>query len=163
MRPLFRIALAASLAASNTALGATATRTLAVTMTIGSTCAFTSVTGINFGSRNSLVGSVTSSAGLYVQCGAAGVAYSIGLDAGRGAGATTASRKMSNAGGDVITYTIYSDAAGTNVWGDTGASLVSAVSASGSSTAYTLYARATASVTPPPGVYTDTVWATLTF
>lgn len=162
MRPLFTVALAASLAASNTVLGATATGALSVSMIVPSTCMFSFVTTVDFGARNSLASAIVTSAPLYIQCSKVGVAYSIALDAGLGAGATTASRKMTNAKGDAASYTLYKDPAQTEVWGDTGASVVSSTS-SGGTTIYYVYARTAASVTPPPGKYTDTIRATLTF
>jgi hypothetical protein len=88
--------------------------------------------------------------------------YNIGLNAGTGAGATVAVRKMTS-GGATINYSLYTDNGRTTVWGNTvGTDTVSATS-SGASQSYTVFGRVPAQTTPAPATYTDTITVTVTY
>ena len=89
-------------------------------------------------------------------------AYNSGLNAGIGAGATIATRKMSS-GGSTIDYTIYRNSGRTQVWGTTiGTNTVSAIG-SGATQTHTVYGRVPAQSTPAPSTYSDTITVTVTY
>lgn len=91
-----------------------------------------------------------------------GTNYNVGLDAGTSAGATVTTRKMTS-GANVLPYSLYSDNSRTVNWGNTvGTDTVAGVG-TGSAQNLTVYARLPAGTVPPPGVYSDTVQATITF
>ena len=88
--------------------------------------------------------------------------YSIGLDAGAGAGATAAVRKLTGAAASVD-YALYRDGARTMLWGDTVGIDAEAGTCSGLAQTHTLYGRVRAQPTPVPGTYTDTITVTVTY
>lgn len=161
MKRIFTITLAAGLAAAGAApaMAATATANLAVSMSILGSC---TVTGgaLNFGSLTTLSASVDVASTISVNC-TSGAAYTVGLSAGAGTGATYAARKMS-AGASSVTYALYQDLARTTVWGETGSA---ALSGTGSGAAQTLnvYGRVPAQAVPGAGTYSDTVTVTVTY
>lgn len=145
------------------AFAATATGVMTVTATITSTCAvgasslaFTSATSAAIAAGNvDAIGTVS------VNC-TTGSPYTIGLDAGTGVGATIASRKMS-AGAQLLSYTVYTSAARTTVWGDgTGAEKVSGIG-NGAVQSISAYGRIFAGQVVPAAAYADTVNVTVTY
>jgi spore coat protein U-like protein len=145
------------------AYAATATGVMTVTATITSTCAvgasslaFTSATSAAIAAGNvDAIGTVS------VNC-TTGSPYTIGLDAGTGVGATIASRKMS-AGTLLLSYTVYTSAARTTVWGDgTGAEKVSGIG-NGAAQSISAYGRIFAGQVVPAAAYADTVNVTITY
>jgi spore coat protein U-like protein len=145
------------------AYAATATGVMTVTATITSTCAvgasslaFTSATSAAIAAGNvDAIGTVS------VNC-TTGSPYTIGLDAGAGVGATIASRKMS-AGTLQLSYTVYTSAARTTVWGDgTGAEKVSGIG-NGAVQSISAYGRIFAGQVVPAAAYADTVNVTITY
>ena len=145
------------------AYAATATGVMTVTATITSTCsvgasnlAFTSATSAAIAAGNvDAIGTVS------VNC-TTGSPYTIGLDAGTGVGATIASRKMS-AGTLQLSYTVYTSAARTTVWGDgTGAEKVSGIG-NGAAQSISAYGRIFAGQVVPAAAYADTVNVTITY
>lgn len=91
--------------------------------------------------------------------------YELKLDAGTGAGATLAVRKMTGGvNGDLLNYALYRDAARTEIWGDGTASTFT-VSGTGDGTAQasTVYGQIPASQNIAPDAYTDTITVTLTY
>ena len=148
---------------SSQAFAATATGVMTVTATITSTCsvgastlAFTSATSAAIAAGNvDAIGTVS------VNC-TTGSPYTIGLDAGTGVGATIASRKMS-AGTQLLSYTVYTSAARTTVWGDgTGAEKVSGIG-NGAVQSISAYGRIFAGQVVPAAAYADTVNVTVTY
>lgn len=140
---------------------ATTTTTFTVQMTITSSCIINSASTLDFGSAGVLSANVDQTSTIQVQCTNT-TPYNIGLDEGVGAGATVAARKMSN-GADTVTYSLYSNAGRTTVWGDTvGIDTVSGMG-SGAAQGYTVYGRVPPQTTPAAASYTDTVTVTVTY
>ncbi len=84
------------------------------------------------------------------------VAYVIGLNAGAGAGATVANRKMTSGSG-ALDYSLYRDGSRTTVWGNTaGTDTVSGIG-TGIPTDYTVYGRVNAKQPVRSGTYQDTI------
>jgi spore coat protein U-like protein len=142
---------------------ATATGVMTVTATITSTCAV-GASSLAFSSATSAAiaaGNVDAIGTISVNC-TTGSPYTIGLDAGTGVGATIASRKMS-AGAQLLSYTVYTSAARTTVWGDgTGAEKVSGIG-NGAAQSISAYGRIFAGQVVPAAAYTDTVNVTVTY
>lgn len=151
------------LGAHQTVSAATATGVMTVTATITSTCtvgasslSFTSATSAAIAAGNvDAIGTVT------VNC-TSGSPYTIGLDAGAGTGATVASRKMA-AGIQLLSYTVYTSAARTTVWGDgTSSEKVSGIG-NGALQSISAYGRIFAGQVVGAAAYTDTVNVTVTY
>ena len=88
--------------------------------------------------------------------------YNIGLNAGTGTGATVAARKMTS-GANLLTYSLFQDAAHLVVWGNTIGTDTVALVGTGLAAATTVYGRIPALQNVPVGSYTDTITATVTF
>jgi spore coat protein U-like protein len=139
----------------------TATSTFTVSATIVATCTINSASTLNFGNTiGVLTANVDQSSTLQVQCTDT-TAYTIGLDAGTGTGATVAVRKLTS-GGATINYSLYTDAGRGTVWGNTGGATVGATG-NGAAQSYTVFGRIPAQTTPAPGTYTDTITVTVTY
>src|SRR5262245_54900191 len=99
----------------------TSTATLTVTATVAAECTVTNAT-LAFGTYSTLSASnVDQTASFNVAC-TTGTSATIGLNLG--ANATGATRRMSNGASGLLTYELYSNAARTTVWGNSGAALV---------------------------------------
>jgi spore coat protein U-like protein len=156
--------IATAFAAAPLASAATATGPMAVSASVSSTCAVGAST-LAFPSANSATiaaGNVDATGTVTVNC-TTGSTYTIGLDAGSGAGATSALRKMSS-GTQVLSYSIYTSAARTTVWGD-GTTSNGTVTGTGSGTSQSIsaYGRIFAGQVVPAAAYTDTVNITVTY
>jgi spore coat protein U-like protein len=81
-------------------------------------------------------------------------AYTIGLNAGLGVGATETTRKMTGPGGAELNYQLFRDAARTLNWGNN--SGVDTVAGTGNAT-INIYAQVLAGQLIAPGTYTDTI------
>jgi spore coat protein U-like protein len=156
------VLVAAGLASfASTVHAATTTTTFTVQMIITASCTIVSASTLNFGSQGVLTANVDQSSTVQVQCTNT-TPYNIGLNAGTGAGATVAVRKMTS-GGATINYSLYTDNGRTTVWGNTvGTDTVSATG-SGASQSYTVFGRVPAQTTPAPATYTDTITVTVTY
>ena len=99
-----------------TAGAATATTTMPVTMTITAGCTV-SATAVAFGSQSVLASNTTATGTLGVTCTNT-TPYNVGLDAGSGAGATVAVRKMTGPASAVINYSLFQNAALTTAFGN---------------------------------------------
>ena len=117
--------------------------------------------GLNFGSVSSLKSTFDATGTISVQA-TNSTPYTVGLNAGGGNGATTASRKMTNAGSSV-TYSLYSDSARAMIWGNTIRTDTVATTGTGTNQALTVYGRVPSQSSQPPGTYTDTVIVTVTY
>jgi len=148
--------------AASTAQAATTSSSMTVQITIVASCVINSASTLNFGgSQGALTANVDQTSTISVQCTNT-TPYNIGLDAGTGAGATVATRKMTN-GGNTIDYSLYRDAGRSQVWGTTiGTDTVSATG-NGAAQNHTVYGRVPAQTTPAPATYTDTVTVTVTY
>jgi spore coat protein U-like protein len=157
----FGLALGLAIEGVGAAHAAVATQSFTVQITLVAQCIFSTATAnLDFGTNGVLAADVDASTTMNVQCTNT-TPYTIALDAGVGSGATVAARKMTN-GAATVTYSLYKDAARSSLWGTAGADLVSGTG-NGSPQSYTVYGRTPAQATPAPGVYTDTVTATVTY
>jgi spore coat protein U-like protein len=145
----------------NSVRAATSTTTMTVQMTITATCTINSASTLNFGTQGVLSANVDQTSTIQVTCTNT-TPYNIGLNAGTGAGATVASRKMTS-GANTLTYTLYSNSTRTTVWGNTIGTDTVAATGSGSTQNYTVYGRVPAQTSPAPGTYTDTITVTVTY
>jgi spore coat protein U-like protein len=140
---------------------ATVTSTLAVRITVTSSCVINSAATLNFGSHGVLTSNVDSTSILRVQC-TNGTPYNIGLNAGTGSGATVAVRKMTQ-GSATINYSLYRNNGRTNIWGNTVGTNTVAGTGNGAARSYTVYGRVPPQTTPAAAVYTDTITITVTY
>ena len=154
-------AVASCLLASVPSHAATTTSTFTVQITVTSSCVINSAAMLNFGSQGVITANVDQTTTLSVQCTNT-TPYNIGLDVGTGSGATVAARKMTG-GGATITYSLYSNAARTTVWGNTVGTNTVAATGTGAAQSYTVYGRVPAQTTPAPASYTDTITVTVTY
>lgn len=158
-----RTALAAALlAAAPLASAATASDDMIVSITIVNSCTI-DATDLNFGTQNSLAANIDADTTVEVACTGAGP-LDIAFTVGGGTGATFDTRLMTGAT-DTIEYSLYSDAARTQVLGDgTGGSAVISSTSTGGTDSFPIYGRVFGGQNPKPvGSYTDTVTATVTF
>lgn len=160
MKLRLMLGLVAGLLAVNASYAATTTANFQVRMTIQADCLIVSAADLDFGTNGVISANVDVSTSLNVQCTNT-TPYTIGLNAGTGAGATVAARLMTLTGA-TIQYSLYTTGARTTVWGDVAANWVAATG-NGASQPYTIYGRVPPQTTPAPGLYTDTVTVTVTF
>ena len=145
------------------AWAATTTTSFTVSGTVVPTCSV-SATALNFGGAipNPINSNVDAQSTVSATC-SSGAAYTIGLNAGTGLGATFAARKMTS-GPNTLDYSLYTDPSRSSVWGDgTGGSIVFNGSGTGSEQAIPVYGRIASPQTVPTGAYSDTIIVTLTF
>lgn len=139
----------------NPAIGAVTTTTFQVTATVGSACSVTAA-NLAFGTYNPLApGATTATTTVSVQCTLLS-AYTIGLNAGTGTGATVSARKMTK-GADTLDYSLYQDPAHALVWGETIATDTVAGVGTGLAQTVTVYGQIPASQNVNVGAYTDTI------
>jgi spore coat protein U-like protein len=133
-----------------------------VSATVLASCSV-SASNLNFGTTGLLTSNIDAANSLSVTC-ATGTAYNVGLSAGNGSGATMAARKMTKASTtNTTTYSLYRNAARTQVWGTTIGTDTQSGTGTGSAQSLTVYGRVPSQTTPPPGVYTDTIVVTVTY
>jgi spore coat protein U-like protein len=155
----------AALLAGPAAHAATATGSLAVSATVLSTCLVAS-TPIVFG--NYTLGSLDASGLITVTCTPDITAYNVALNAGVGAGSTTAVRKMTSVStSDTLSYGLFRDNARTQNWGDVpnvDTILASAATTNlGAIKTFAVYGRLGANQTVSTGAYLDTVQVTINY
>jgi len=155
------VATVCLLAFASLSLAATTTSNFTVQIALTASCSINSAAALDFGSQAILSANVDQTSTLAVQCSNT-TPYNIGLDAGTGAGATVATRKMTS-GGNTVSYSLYSDSGRTTVWGNTVGTDTVAATGNGSAQSYTVYGRVAAQTTPAPGAYSDTVTVTVTY
>ncbi len=166
VKPIAALRLCLCLAIAAIGLGqgahaATATGVMTVTATVSSTCIVGAST-LAFSSATSAAiqaGNIDAAGTVTVNC-TAGSAYTISLDAGAGSGATVASRKMTS-GSNLLSYSVYTTAARTTVWGD-GTGTVTGTG-TGASQSIAAYGRIFAGQVVPAATYTDTINVTITY
>jgi len=165
----FRLALhsfvvTAAIGLGQSAYAATATGPLSVTATVTSTCVVGAST-LAFPSANSAAiaaGNVDAIGAVTVNC-TTGSDYNVDVDAGTVTAATVASRKMSN-GTKLLSYTVYTSAARTTIWGDgTATSGTVAGTGSGASQSIPAYGRIFAGQVVPAAAYSDTINVTVSY
>lgn len=89
-------------------------------------------------------------------------AYTITLDGGSVAGNVNGRRMRLGAGPEIVDYQLYRDSSRTQVWGDTPATGVTGTG-TGSAQSIPVYGSIPAQGPKPPGLYQDTITATITF
>jgi spore coat protein U-like protein len=141
-------------------LDGTTSTSFTVTATVTPSCTV-STAGANFGTVGVLTSAIDTTGTVNVTC-SSGAPYNVGIGAGNGTGATVSARKMSN-GANAVTYSLYSNAGRTAVWGNTiGTDTLTGIGI-GTSQALTVYGRVPAQAAPPPGTYTDSAVVTVTY
>lgn len=144
------------------AQAATSSGTLGISLTLAAACAV-STTAIAFGTVGLISANVDQTGTVTVTC-TKNATYTIALDAGGSAGATTSARKMKNgAATEFVAYSLYRDAARTQNWGNTVGTDTLAGSGSGSASILTIYGRIPAQSSPSAGAYTDVVNVTVAY
>jgi len=162
---VFIIAFTCLVGAAEFGHAATATTNLTVSATVGGVCTI-ATTPVSFGTVNAT--SFTNAQGaVNVQC-VSGTSYAVTLN--KGGAPAGATRAMLVAGVAVVNYELYTDPGLTNIWGDGGyagtypsGQVVIGNSLTGGGQSFTVYGRAQATASAPPGNYTDIVVATVNF
>ena len=142
---------------------ATATTSFTVSGTVVPTCSVTAA-ALSFGAAipNPINSNVDAQSNITATC-SSGAAYTIGLNAGNGAGATFAVRRLTS-GPNALSYTLYTDSGRATVWGDgTGGSTLFNGTGTGVAQAIPVFGRIPSGQTVPTGAYSDTIVVTLTF
>jgi len=140
---------------------ATATGSFNVTVTIGATCQVNSATSLNFGMQSILSGNVDQTNTISITCTNT-TPYNVGLDKGIN-GTSVTTRQMLGSLGGLINYSMFSDPARTQNWGNTvGADTLSATG-TGLAQTFTIYGRIPPQPTPAADIYSDTIAVTVTY
>ncbi len=150
-------------AVSARADASTATTSFAVTATVVKACVV-SATPVLFGTYNPVGAASTATGVLTVSCTPT-TSYTTALNAGTGAGATVASRKMTGlTATNTLAYALYQDLAHTVNWGNTpGTDTPAAVTGTGLPQNVNVYGQIAAGTTGAFDTYTDTVTVTVTY
>lgn len=142
-------------------LAATQTTTFTVTATVAAACTI-SATNLAFGAYVPAAALPHDGSSTVTTTCTQAAAYNIGLNAGTGTGATVAARKMTS-GANLLTYSLFQDAARAVVWGNTIPTDTVALVGTGLAQATTVFGRIPALQNVAVGSYTDTITATVTF
>lgn len=140
----------------------TTTANFTVQITIAGSCQMNSASNMDFGSHGVLNANSDATSTVTVQCTNT-TPFNVGLTAGGGTGATVTNRLMTGAGGATVGYSLYQTAARDTVWGNTTGTNTFSANGTGAPQPLTVYGRVPPQNTPAPGVYTDTVTATITY
>ncbi|OAE36302.1 MULTISPECIES: spore coat U domain-containing protein [Agrobacterium] len=158
----YLLSLAALVFTPAASLAQVATTNFNVQITIQAACQINSAGNLDFGTSGVIAAPIDATSNIVVQC-TASTPFSLGLSAGAGTGATVANRLMTSPAGGTITYSLYTTAAHTTVWGNTVGTDRQTGTGTGAPQTFTVYGRVPAQTTPAVGVYTDTVTATLNY
>jgi spore coat protein U-like protein len=90
-----------------------------------------------------------------------GTPYALSLNLGNGSGASTATRFMTSAANNKLSYILYRDAGRTQLWGQTAGSDTLAGTGTGTAATVNVYGRVPMQQTLPAGSYTDTITVTV--
>lgn len=156
--------LAASALLVGPAFAQTATTQFNVQITITQECRIDTAADMDFGTHGLLdTAPITTTGEISVTCSPQ-QGYELALNAGQGDGATVANRLMSEANGETVVYSLYQDAAHTQVWGDA-AGTAEVVSGVGDGTAqlYDVFGLVPVQPTPPGGPYADVITVTVSY
>lgn len=146
---------------------ATATGSLTVNATVTSTCFVDSAGPLNFASYNPSQGAQTGSSSISVRCTNT-TPFDIGLDVGKGAGATVQNRIMKGtaSASNTLNYSLYQDT-GSTVWGNTVATDtvhdIGKGLGTGMGITKTVYGKIPDQPNAVPDSYSDTVTVTVTY
>ena len=138
----------------------TARAPFTVTATNVTTCTVAATT-VDFGATGVIQTAVNATGTLSITC-TASAPYTVSLNGGNDAATNPTLRKMSK-GAEKITYGLYRDSARTLPWGSTVSVNTAAGTGTGLAQTLTVYGRVPAQTTPSPGLYTDTIVATVTY
>ncbi len=141
----------------------TASATLGVNARVVSNCGF-ATTPLNFGGAipTPITSNVDAQASITIRC-SFGTLYRVAMNAGGGAGASVASRRMTGPAG-TLAYQLHLDAARTTPWGDGSLGTYAGWAFSfGADQTFPIFGRLPAGQAPSPGTYVDTVTVSLTF
>lgn len=166
----------AAVSVSTSAMAGTATAVFDVLLKINGTCKI-AATPLDFGvyeddSTSSFLNNIDKDGSVTVTC-TKGTAYSVGLNAGSGVGATTDARKLTDKTDAALTvnYSLYTTSARDTVWDNActtlpgvSTSCLSGTSADGKPLTIPVFGRIPAGQNPiSVGDYKDVVTATVTF
>jgi len=146
-------------ASAASALAATTTASIAVSATVVATCVV-SASPLAFG--NYTGAQSDSTATITLTCTNT-TPYNVGLGVGLAPSATVTTRAMTGPSAALLPYAMFSDAARTVNWGQTIATDTVPGTGSGSVQTLTIYGRISTGHYTAPGVYNDTVTATVTY
>lgn len=138
----------------------TATTSTSATVTVINSCNV-SATNVNFGSSGVLAADRDATGTLTIQCSSTSP-YTVGLNGGNSGAANPTLRQMAF-GANIVTYGLYRDAARTLPWGATVGVNTASGTGSGLVQNLTVFGRIPPQTTPPPGNYSDTIIATVTY
>ncbi|MDP9873864.1 Csu type fimbrial protein [Agrobacterium tumefaciens] len=158
----YLLSLAALVFTPASSLAQVASTNFTVQITIQAACQINSAGNLNFGTNGVIGSDIDATSDVIVQC-TASTPFSLGLSAGAGSGATVANRLMTSPAGATISYSLYTTAAHSTVWGNTVGTDRQMGTGTGAPQTFTVYGRVPAQTTPAVGVYTDTVTATLNY
>jgi len=136
----------------------TATANLAVSATVAVNCTV-SANPLAFGSYTGAVNNVSTT--IAVTCSNT-QAYTVGLNAGTGSGATVTNRLMTGSGSQTLSYGLYQDSGHATNWGNSSGTWESGTG-NGSAQTLTVYGQIAASQFPTAGSYADSVTVTVTY
>jgi len=146
------------------ASAATATANLSVSATVTNNCTI-STAALAFGSYDPVVANASTNLDgtgtVSVAC-TKGTSATVGL--GLGSNASGSTRRMSDGGGNFLTYELYQDSGHVTIWGNSGAGLLSPAAAPSKATRnFTVYGQVASNQDVTAGSYSDTVVATVNF
>ncbi|WEX89472.1 spore coat U domain-containing protein [Sinorhizobium garamanticum] len=144
------------------AFAATATGNMNVRINIVAECKVVTATDMDFGTTGVIDANVDQTSSITVQC-TNSTPYTVGLNAGGGIGATVAVRKMTGPASATVNYSLYRDAARTQVWGFTPGTDTVASTGNGNPQTMTVYGRVPVQTTPGAGAYSDIVAITVQY
>lgn len=121
----------------------------------------TSAANLNFGTQGVLAANIDQTTTVTVTCTNT-TPFNIGLDKGL-YGSSVTTRQMQAGAGQLINYSLFSDAGRTVNWGNTVGTDTVASTGTGSAQAFTVYGRIPPQATPAPAVYNDTITVTITY
>jgi len=152
---------------AHSAMAGTASTNLGVSAMVTASCTI-GASPLAFGNYDSLTNAsapLDNTGSVSVTC-TSGAPTSITLGQGSNPAGTSTDaspkRQMNDGGSNNLAYSLYQDSGRTTAWGNTSGTGASGTG-TGSLQTLTVYGRVTAGQTPPPGSYTDTVTATVTF
>jgi spore coat protein U-like protein len=136
--------------------------TFAVSATVDRKC-YVNADPIGFGSATTIGADRFANGRVGVRC-TPSTTYAVSLDNGlAGTGPTARKmRKLTSPTGE-ITYGLYRDTPPTLAWGSTVGTDTVAGTGNAAQTDYIVYGKVPAQATPPPGAYSDTIVATVTY
>jgi len=116
---------------------------------------------VTFPTASSLAATLDATGSITVTC-ASGVSYTVALNGGGSSAASATTRQMAAGGPARIVYGLFRDAARTQGWFNT-VGTTQAGTGTGSAQVLPVYGRIGVQSTPVPGIYTDTIIATITY